>query len=67
MSSVIDQARLMESQARVMIHEGSLDQAAAVLREAIKILEDAYDAADPAQQKLINQELAVLVGLLGDT
>lgn len=57
----------MESQARVMIHEGSLDQAAAVLREAIKILEDAYDAADPAQQKLINQELAVLVGLLGDT
>jgi hypothetical protein len=67
MSSVIDEARLMESQARVAIHAGNLDQAAAILREAIKILEDAYDAADPAEQKLMDQELAVLVGLLGST
>ena len=37
------------------------------LREAIKILEDAYDSANPAEQKLIDQELAVLVGLLGST
>ena len=59
----------MESQARVLIHAGELDAAAAVLREAIKILEAASSAAkdDPAEQKLINEELAVVVGLLGRT
>ena len=40
-----------------------------MLREAIAILEAAYDAAkdDPAEQKLISEELAVVVGLLGKT
>jgi hypothetical protein len=53
----------------VLIHAGDLDAAAAVLREAIKILDAAYAAAkdDPAEQKLITKELAVVVGLLDGT
>ena len=69
MSSALDEARAMEGQARVLIHAGELDAAAGVLREAIKILEAAYAAAkdDPAEQKPIAEELAVVVGLLEDT
>jgi hypothetical protein len=69
MSSAIDEARAMESQARVLIRAGDLDAAAAVLREAIKILDAAYAAAkdDPAEQKRITEELAVVVGLLDGT
>ncbi|HYI90114.1 MAG TPA: hypothetical protein VEY05_09470 [Beijerinckiaceae bacterium] len=69
MSAAIDQARAMEGQARALIHAGNLDAAAAVLREAIKILEAAYTAAkdDPAEQTLITKELAVVVGLLDST